>query len=167
MTKTLIVAYDRFEPILDIIEKVVNLGVPKEAVSLIAKNTENKHDHLLKHKMDMDVEAPEGAVVGGITGALMGIGLSIIALPGAGPLLIGGPLAVAIGAGVGTLTGGISAALIELGVSEEEANVYVDGLPPAHDSLLVLQAVPEGLLAKVQKILNSYPTVRLIQRKPE
>lgn len=167
MTKTLIVAYDRFEPILDIIEKIVNLGIPKESISLVAKNTEGKHDHLLQHKLNMDVEAPEGAVVGGIAGALMGISLSMIALPGAGPLLIGGPLAVAIGAGVGTITGGISATLIELGVPEDEAKVYADGLPPTHDSLLVIQAVPADLLPKVQTILNSYPTVRIIQRKPE
>lgn len=77
--------------------------------------------------------ATTGAVVGGIAGLLIGIGT--IAVPGVGALLIGGPLAAALGltgaaaitaegAMTGALAGGLIGALTGIGVPKEEARLY-------------------------------------------
>lgn len=79
--------------------------------------------------------ATTGGVIGGIAGLLVGIGA--IALPGFGGLLIGGPLAAALGltgaaattisgAATGILAGGLIGALMGLGIPEEDARVYED-----------------------------------------
>jgi hypothetical protein len=82
--------------------------------------------------------AVAGTVLGGIAGLLVGAGLLVI--PGLGPILAAGPFAAAIGsaaaiagaaaagAGIGAAAGGLVGALVGLGVPEEEANVYAEGV---------------------------------------
>ena len=66
-----------------------------------------------------------------IAGLLVGIGA--LAVPGIGPVLAFGPLAAAIGAtaagaGLGAAAGGIIGALVGLGIPEEDANFYAEGV---------------------------------------
>lgn len=82
--------------------------------------------------------AVAGTVLGGIAGLLVGAGLLVI--PGLGPILAAGPFAAAIGsaaaiagtaaagAGIGAAAGGLVGALVGLGIPEEEANVYAEGV---------------------------------------
>ena len=64
------------------------------------------------------------AVEGGLLGGLLGAAAALL-IPGFGPALAGGILAAALGgAAVGAAAGGIVAALINLGVPEEEARFY-------------------------------------------
>ena len=83
--------------------------------------------------------AVSGATTGGILGGLAGllIGLGAIAIPGVGALLIGGPIAAALGltgaaattvsgAVTGALAGGLVGALVNLGIPEEQATVIQD-----------------------------------------
>jgi hypothetical protein len=81
------------------------------------------------------VGAAGGAVIGGLTGLLMGIGT--IAIPGIGPVIAAGTLATAltsaasgaiVGTAAGAVTGGVVAALINLGVPEEDAHFYAEGV---------------------------------------
>jgi hypothetical protein len=69
-----------------------------------------------------------GAVAGMATGAGIGAALGAAAallIPGVGPVLAGGVLAMALGGAVaGTAVGGIFGAMTGLGVSEEEARFY-------------------------------------------
>lgn len=82
--------------------------------------------------------AASGATTGGIIGGLAGllIGVGAITIPGLGVLLIGGPLAAALGltgaaataatgALTGALAGGLVGALVGLGVPEETARMYM------------------------------------------
>jgi uncharacterized membrane protein len=77
--------------------------------------------------------ATTGGVLGGIAGLLIGLGA--IAVPGVGALLIGGPLAAALGltgaaattvsgAVTGALAGGLVGALMGLGIDEDDARYY-------------------------------------------
>jgi hypothetical protein len=73
-------------------------------------------------------EATAGAVTGGIIGGLVGL-LSSLAIPGVGPLVVGGILASSVTAvGLGAAAGGIVGALVGMGVSEEEARYFDAGL---------------------------------------
>lgn len=76
-------------------------------------------------------KAPEAAVVGGSTGGVAGgvlgllVGMGALAIPGLGPLLAAGPImaalsGIAVGAAVGTMTGG----LVGLGIPEIQAKAY-------------------------------------------
>src|SRR6202047_2304894 len=76
-------------------------------------------------------KAPEGAVAGGGTGAIVGgvlgwvAGIGALAIPGAGPFIAAGPIMAALaGVGVGGAIGGITGALIGMGIPEYEAKRY-------------------------------------------
>lgn len=98
-----------------------------------------------------------GAVTGGALGGLAGIlaGIAAVALPGVGPILIGGPLAVSwgvTGAALGALAGGIAAALSEAGVPEDVAKGYEMRIQGGD----VLVSVDSDDDEEVQAILRSH-----------
>lgn len=76
-------------------------------------------------------KAPEGAVTGGSSGAVIGgalgwlAGIGALAIPGLGPFIAAGPIMGMLGGiGVGSAIGGITGALIGLGIPEYEAKRY-------------------------------------------
>lgn len=77
-------------------------------------------------------KAPEGAAIGGGTGAVLGgalgwlVGIGAVAtIPALGPLVAAGPIMSALaGLGVGTAVGGLAGALAGLGIPEYEAKRY-------------------------------------------
>ena len=80
-------------------------------------------------------KAPEGAVIGGSAGGVLGgfagwlISIGVLSIPGAGPLLAAGPLFAALsGAALGVAAGGLSGALAGLGFPEYEAKLYAGKL---------------------------------------
>jgi hypothetical protein len=76
-------------------------------------------------------KAPEGAVAGAGSGAVLGgalgllAGIGALAIPGVGPLIAAGPIVASLaGIGVGGAIGGFTGALIGLGIPEYEAKRY-------------------------------------------
>jgi uncharacterized membrane protein len=72
-----------------------------------------------------------GSVVGGLAGLLVGIGA--LAIPGIGPVIAAGTLATtlgstALGAGIGAAAGGLIGALVGMGIPEEDAHFYAEGV---------------------------------------
>ena len=72
-----------------------------------------------------------GTAVGGIAGLLVGIGA--LAIPGIGPVIAAGTLGTALattaaGAGIGAAAGGLIGALVGLGIPEEDAQFYAEGV---------------------------------------
>jgi hypothetical protein len=72
--------------------------------------------------------------VGGALGLLVGLGA--LAIPGIGPVIVGGALATAFGlggggavagAGIGAAAGGLVGALVGLGIPEAEAEHFEEG----------------------------------------
>lgn len=105
--------------------------------------------------------AATGGVIGGLTGLLIGIGA--ISIPGLGPLLIGGPIASALGltgaaattisgALTGALAGGLVGALVSLGVPEEDARIYEDRV--REGAILVAVPVRERNEDEVRALLE-------------
>lgn len=75
--------------------------------------------------------AKDGAKVGALSGGLFGLllGAAFLVVPGIGPMIIAGPLAVALLGGVegalgGAAMGGLAGALVGLGVSQDKAIRY-------------------------------------------
>lgn len=76
-------------------------------------------------------KAPEGAVIGSSAGGLLGgtlgllAGIGTLAIPGIGPLIAAGPLLATLsGVAAGAAVGGISGALVGMGIPEDEARNY-------------------------------------------
>ena len=80
---------------------------------------------------EKSTKAPEGATTGAGTGALLGgglgwlAGIGALAIPGLGPFIAAGPIMAALAeAGVGGAVGGLTGALIGMGIPEYEAKRY-------------------------------------------
>jgi len=85
-----------------------------------------------KFAHEKETKAPEGATLGGGTGAVIGgalgwlVGIGAIAtIPAFGPLIAAGPIMAALaGVGAGAAVGGVAGALIGVGIPEYEAKRY-------------------------------------------
>lgn len=93
---------------------------------LFPENTGSKDFGHEKH-----TKAPEGAVAGASSGAIIGgalgwlAGIGALGIPGIGPFVAAGPiLAMLSGIGVGGTVGGLTGALIGVGIPEYEAKRY-------------------------------------------
>jgi len=124
-----------------------------------------------------------GVATGGVLGALAGLLVVTGVVPGLGALLIGGPLAAALGltgvaatavsgAATGAIAGGIVGALTGLGLSEEDAQVYEQtirsggillAVPSLNEEEDEIKAVMENNNAEQIKTVES-PVRRIKQR---
>lgn len=122
-------------------------GFNSHEFSLITRKEVGKVGHVGSKGGSAISGATAGSVIGGLAGII--IGLSSITISGLGPLLVGGPLAIALGltgftaaavggATTGIVAGGIIGGLAGLGLSEEEARTYEDSIRQG----AVLLAVP-------------------------
>ncbi len=92
-----------------------------------------------------------GTVLGGAAGLALGFGL--LTIPGLGPLLAAGPIVAAItGAGVGAAAGGLLGALTDLGVAEQDAPHYQEGVE--RGGVLVTVKAPDGRESEAHAILE-------------
>jgi uncharacterized membrane protein len=105
-----------------------------------------------------------GAALGGISGLV--IGLSALTVPGLGPVIAAGPLAMALlGAGVGAATGGLIGTLVDLGITEEHAQYYGEGI--RRGNVLVTVATTDDRAEEAVSILSRHHPIDLSRRAEE
>ncbi|MFL5801734.1 MAG: general stress protein [Roseiflexaceae bacterium] len=97
-----------------------------------------------------------GAVVGGLGGLLVGLGA--LAIPGIGPVIAAGTLATALGttaagAGIGAAAGGLIGALVGMGIPEQDANFYAEGVK--RGGVLVTVQASDDRAAEALNIMRS------------
>ena len=140
MTKTISRLYNSYDRAAQAVRDLEAAGVPHSEISIVANNSDDwysKNGGAKRVDRDRDgvddraegagAGAGIGAGVGGAAGLLAGLGL--LAIPGVGPVVAAGWLvATAAGAAAGAVTGGIVGALTQAGVSEEDAQVYAEGV---------------------------------------
>ena len=94
---------------------------------------------------------PGATTSGGAAGLLTGLGL--MAIPGVGPVVAAGWLVATLaGAAAGGLAGGLIGGLTQAGVSEQDANVYAEGI--RRGGTLVTARVPDGDRARCEAIID-------------
>ena len=137
--------FDSHTEALDAVSKLEAAGVSHDKISIVSNNADNWHDGghasgpLGDRNGDGENDVADGAGKGAATGGLLGAGagvlagLGMLAIPGLGPVVAAGWLAstavgAAVGAAAGGATGGLLGALKEAGHSDEEANVYSEGV---------------------------------------
>jgi hypothetical protein len=102
-------------------------GFRNTDISVLFPENEGTKDFALEKQ----TKAPEGAVSGAGSGAVIGgalgwlAGIGALAIPGIGPFIAAGPIiGMLSGIGVGGAIGGLTGALIGLGIPEYEAKRY-------------------------------------------
>lgn len=143
MPKTVVGLFDTFSEAQSAVQDLVEFGVRREEISLVARD---EHGVIGEANEVGATGAAEGAgagavggsVVGGALGLLIGAGLLVI--PGIGPVLAAGPIAAAVGsaaaavgagalgAGIGAAAGGLLGSLMGAGITEGDAEAYVEGV---------------------------------------
>jgi hypothetical protein len=100
------------------VQELIASGWARDDISVVA----SQQDAGKSHPNDLAIkDAEKGALVGGLAGLFLG--LSELAIPGVGLVVVGGWLAVTLlGAGVGATAGGLVGALVEAGMGHEEAS---------------------------------------------
>ena len=165
MTVAVAALYDDLTTARRAVEQLVSSGYDRDQISLVANDASNKYATYFK---DKDVTAEEGAGFGTVVGALVGLGAMLI--PGIGPVIAGGPLVAAlvgagVGAATGALTGGITASLMDMGIDEETAGYYAEGV--RRGGALVVAHVADGNQNRALDVMNRYSPVDVKVRADE
>lgn len=185
MTRTVTRLFDSHPEALAAVEELEREGVDHEKISLVSNNADNWHSgqpHTGRRAIDAplgdangdgDNDVAEGAGKGAATGGLIGggagllAGLGMLAIPGLGPVVAAGWLVstavgAAIGAAAGGATGGLLGALKEAGHSDEEANVYTEGV--RRGGTLVSVKADDGQAGRIEQILSGRRGVDAMSR---
>ena len=167
MTRTITRLFDDYDDARDAVSELERMGIPHSDLSILANNAHGRHplsgrgpsahdhdDHDHDHG-EIGAGAGTGAAIGGVGGLLAGLGL--LAIPGLGPIVAAGWLAstavgAAIGGGVGAAAGGLVDALKNSGHSDDEANVYSEGV--RRGGTLVSARVSDDRAAEVESVLE-------------
>lgn len=186
MARTVVAIYDSFQTANQAVRDLVDNGFPRDNISIIANNARGEYTYTGRAASASASTAPEtesvadetgagagvgagiGAAIGGIGGLLVGLGA--LTIPGIGPVIAAGPLAVALstltGAGVGAVaggvTGGLLGALIGLGIPEEEAGYYAEGV--RRGGVLVTVQAEDQNTDQILGILNHHNPMDIHER---
>jgi uncharacterized membrane protein len=171
MGKTVVGLMDSFAEAEGLIDELIDNGFPQEAIGMIARETEA--DSLLAAKREKQstkeiagvtkgVEA--GAAVGGVAGLV--IGIAAFTVPGIGAVVAAGPIAAALaGLSLGAVTGGVYGAIRNLGIPEEEAEYFAEGI--RRGSVLVTVETDDADAERAEEVMYRHGAVDIKQRAQE
>ena len=162
--------YDNYSDAERAVSELERAGIPHSDISIVANNSNGWYsedgrsavrdrDGRIDRDRDGVDDRAEGAAAGAGIGAAFGgaagllAGLGLLAIPGIGPVVAAGWLAsTAALAAAGGAAGGLIGALTQSGVSEEDANVYAEGV--RRGGTLVTARVPDAERARCDAILD-------------
>jgi hypothetical protein len=168
MTQTVTGLFDRYMDAAAAVRELEAAGIPHADISIVANNIVpvDRDDRTYTAAGDAGKGAGVGAAVGGGAGLLTGLGL--MAIPGVGPVVAAGWLiatavGAAAGAAAGGAVGGMIGALTASGVSEDDANVYAEGV--RRGGTLVTAHVDDQRVSQAREILQRSRSVDLAARR--
>jgi uncharacterized protein (TIGR02271 family) len=172
MAKTVVGLMDNFGEAQSVVRDLVDSGFERNDIGMMA-NEENARAHATgtgKGKRKGQDDAGKAALTGAGTGAALGgvagflLALSPLAIPGIGPILAAGPIAAALaGAGVGAVAGGLIGGLTNMGVPEEEAHYYAEGVRRG-GTLVTVRAEDEAMADRAADIMKRHGAVDIDER---
>ncbi len=169
MTKSVVGIFDQRSEAEGAVRDVIDTGFRREDVSLIGEHIDGELSELATESnigiSTTTAGAGTGAVIGGIGGLLVGLG--VFAIPGVGPVIAAGPLATTlIGAGVGAAAGGLIGALVDVGVPEQEAGYYAEGIRRG-STLVSVRTDDEKMIDRAINIFERHNAVDIDRRAEE
>lgn len=172
--KTVVGLYDDLGDARQAVTELKSRGFGDSEVSLIAHaSTEEYHRYFdttsgayrAANVDETHSGAGTGAGIGALLGGLAGLlaGLSIITIPGIGPIIGAGPIASTLaGALAGGVVGGLLGALTDMGVPEEHAGYYSEGV--RRGGSLVIVKTSAAQVDQATTILQKFHPVDVEQR---
>jgi hypothetical protein len=172
MTVTVVALYDDLRTARHVAEHLIDQGFNRQDISLAAGDTNGEYRRYIGAEQPVAgadnavaTGAGIGAVVGGISGLLVGLGALLI--PGVGPIIAAGPLfttltSMGVGAGLGAVTGGLAGALADMGVPEEEAQYYAEGV--RRGGTLVTIQVAADRIEPARRIMEHHDPIDIEER---
>jgi uncharacterized membrane protein len=148
MKKMILALFPKKEDADEALFHLTDDGFKSEEISVIAREDRMEQYRSKRTKGDATVT---GALLGGLAGLL--IVATPIVLPGVG-VLVAGPLTALTGLALGTLTGGIIGALVDIGLSEPQARQYEKRIKEG--GVLLSVPVDDNHLDKARKILEGH-----------
>jgi hypothetical protein len=163
--KTIVGLFDTYDAANRTVAELEDFGYDKEDINIIAREFVIQRER--ESASGVAQGAGTGATVGGLLGLLASVGVASV--PGLGPVLAFGPLAVslastAVGAGVGAATGGIIGALADLDVPEKEAHFYAEGVKRG-GILVAVKSTSKSQAAEVTNIMKEQGAVDVTERR--
>ena len=171
MTATISRLFDDRTAAMQAVRQLEAAGLPHSEISIVSSNADNWYagdkagsrattsgatvDRDRDGVDDRAEAAGTGAGVGGTIGGAAGLlaGLGLLAIPGIGPVVAAGWLAsTAAGVVAGAATGGLIGALTQLGVPENEAHTYAEGV--RRGGTMVSARVPDADRLRYEQILD-------------
>jgi len=119
-----------------------------------------------EHTSDIGSGALKGAGTGAAVGGILGLvaGVASLSIPGIGPFIAAGPIASALaGATVGAAAGGIIGALANLGVPEDEAHYYAEGVKRG-GTLITVRAESDDVADCAAGVMRQHGAVDIEER---
>lgn len=153
MTKSVVGVYNSLDTARSVVSDLIDAGFDRNTINLVAHDPNEEYAGYLTDDGGSEVGtgAGIGAAIGGIGGLLVGLGA--LAIPGVGPAIAAGPIVAALtGAGVGAVAGGLVGALVDMGIPEEEAHIYSEGLRRGH--VLVVAQVADNRVDEATRIME-------------
>jgi hypothetical protein len=113
--------YDLLDQAQRVIDELESSGYPTKQISLVTRNVTEQvpHEETLQLGDNTERNAVKGAGFGGLFGLLLGAPL--LAIPGVGPVLLAGPLAVGM---TGAIVGGFLGSMSGWGVHSDRVEEY-------------------------------------------
>jgi hypothetical protein len=138
--KTIVALYDDYSEAQQAVRDLESAGFTRDDISIVANDADSRYGGSATTGAEDQATgdgghgsegagtgATIGTVIGGGAGLLAGLGL--LAIPGVGPVVAAGPIVATItGAGVGAAAGGLLGGLVGMGVPEEHAHAYAEGV---------------------------------------
>lgn len=162
--RTVVGLYDHFEDAQQAVRALNDAGFDRGNINLVARDARGDYGRQLAAGdtpaniyTDEGNKSGTGAGVGAVLGGLGGllVGLGALAIPGIGPVLAAGPLISAlVGTGAGALAGGLIGGLIGMGIPEEHAHLYAEGI--RRGATLVSVTTNDDRADEARQILNHF-----------
>lgn len=137
------------------VEDLVAHGWSRDDISLLMSDATQGREFGLA----MATKAPEGAATGGAIGGVLGaiaaglVATGVLAVPGLALLAAGPIVATLAGLGAGAAAGGVTGALIGLGIPEHEARFFNEQLE--HGGILIGVYTHDDRVGQARKVLEA------------
>jgi uncharacterized protein (TIGR02271 family) len=167
MTKTVVGLMESATEAQRVVQDLTaSCGCQKSDIGVMARDEAAATRSGGRHESDVAGGAMKGAGTGAAIGGVLGLvaGAASLAIPGIGPIVAAGPIASALaGAGIGAATGGIIGALANLGVPDEDAHYYAEGVRRG-GTLVTVRADTDAAAQCAQRIMHQHGAVDIDER---
>ena len=155
--------FSDLEQARDAILKLREADFSQDSISMVTRSAgETAAENAGHSNSDIATDAGIGAAAGGLGGILLS--LAAMAVPGVGIVVAAGPLLAALGgAGIGAVAGGLIGALTDVGVPEEEAHYYAEGVRRG-DAVVTVRANTVAYADRARNIMNDNGAVDIASR---